>query len=161
MTNIIRFGSIVAIGIGLLLFLPPAHSAERESRILASDTPVKRFVSEEESQEFFKSVQEGEVVFTGKIRAIILSPVTLGNPPVRITRITFDEITPLKGDKPYENTFIYPKSPETLNYSRGMKVIVALKHANPPVNGLKITGIAEADAHNLALVEQATGSAHP
>ena len=126
---------------------------------LSQQAPAKRFVSEEAKKEFFQSLQGGELIFTGKIRAITLSAVAgISNPPVRITRITFDEIQMLKGEKPYENTFIYPKSPETLNYSRGMRVVVVLRQASA-TNGLKISGIAEENSENLALAERAIASA--
>ncbi len=155
----IRLCFIVLTGCLLLTGVPSPLPAQEDRENSMPTAPVKRFVSDEAKQELFASIQQAERVFTGRIQAIILSPVAaISNPPVRITRITFDEIQMLKGERPYENTFLYPKSPESLDYSRGMRVIISLKHGNPH-NGLKISGIGEASPANLAMAERAIASA--
>lgn len=131
---------------------PPQNKSAAE----LTEGSATRFVSEKEKNELREAVIGGDPVLIGRIQGIVLVRAGAGNPPLFMPQVTFQEISMLKGNRPQELTFSYAKSPESLKFPKGAKVIVILKRFGGITEGYKITALAEANQTNLKIVKEAT-----
>ncbi len=110
---------------------------------------------EEEEEDLFQIFREGEIVFTAKVDSVRSQDASLTQIPAPVIWIHFKEIQMLKGEKPRDTAFRYPKPPETLKIPRSPKVLVVLDQKDPKSKTLQITKITRATQAKLDLARLA------
>jgi hypothetical protein len=134
----------------LLAAFPP----EEKRGWQVSEGPAVPF-EEEEEEDLFQRVRQGEVVFLARVDAIRMQDASLTQIPVPVTLVSFREIERIKGKMPSETAFRYPRPPETLKLPRGVKVLVVLDRGNAHSQKFEIAWIGKANKTNLDLARVA------
>lgn len=102
-----------------------------------------------------------EAVFLADIKSASLERMGLGGPPVPMSKVFFENVTPLTGKQPdTEKTgYLYSKTPDHLEVFRGHKVLVVIEHPEKAEKPVFIREILAADESNLKILESMEGGA--
>ena len=150
------FGQGILV-IFFLLYLESAHALPYQKQVSASDLthgPGVAFLSDQERRDLVRALQEGDFVFVAEIESIYLMPATMTGISVYMTRVSFEDMRMLKGEKLERSTFDYFRPKKAPEFYRGMDVLVILKKTGWSKKSISITSIIRADKKTLAVADK-------
>ena len=116
----------------------------------------RKYLPEEDQDGLADAINDGELIFTAKVKSMTTRPIGMGRVPVHVVRVAFEDLKMIQGDLPQERSFDARKPVQQLQFSKGMKVLVVLGRGRRQKGSLQVTWITVASRQVVSLANAIT-----